>query len=447
MKNHFLSRFADLRRFKDMKASTTTPLASTAASTSAERASEDSSLIAPLQYEPLDPTKNQIRLFRFSRTSYGKVAGTLRHVDLDPDPEKCIPYRALSYTWGSSANLQKIYINEKPFLVRLNLFNCLTELQRSGFCDEIWIDQICIDQKIIKEKNHQVGMMADIYRSAVEVFVWLGVLDKLNMEIVEAIDEYEKRGTVMAKCKEKSNLQQRESLGMLITMWRNERWLRRTRISLHSKDGSFFQANEYWSRLWIVQELVLARRIVVCCGPRRIAWRTLVNLVIGDDDPDDIDIRPPQHIESLLDRGEGRYSLNFFQAITELYAQQCSEPRDKVYGLMSAARVKHFVGIDYDKPIIDVFFDAFRVLMADLESTIGAQHFSNWIDIGFRGLFKLASVMMPEKFENMPEESLEVLLESIYGGEGYPVWKENTEVNSAELIRTAEARFRDLLQA
>lgn len=27
----------------------------------------------------------------------------------------------------------------------------------------------------------------------------------------------------------------------------------------------------YWSRLWIVQELALARRVIICCGQLRVA--------------------------------------------------------------------------------------------------------------------------------------------------------------------------------
>ncbi|KAI3579715.1 heterokaryon incompatibility, partial [Fusarium oxysporum f. sp. albedinis] len=38
----------------------------------------------------------------------------------------------------------------------------------------LWIDQICINQSDIDERNHQVPIMGNIYRKAYRVFVWLG---------------------------------------------------------------------------------------------------------------------------------------------------------------------------------------------------------------------------------------------------------------------------------
>ena len=38
----------------------------------------------------------------------------------------------------------------------------------------LFIDAICVDQGSAIERNHQVSMMGDIYRSAAEVIVWLG---------------------------------------------------------------------------------------------------------------------------------------------------------------------------------------------------------------------------------------------------------------------------------
>jgi hypothetical protein len=42
----------------------------------------------------------------------------------------------------------------------------------------IWIDQVCIQQEIVEERNHQVSMMAKIYRNAEEVITWLSDKEK-----------------------------------------------------------------------------------------------------------------------------------------------------------------------------------------------------------------------------------------------------------------------------
>ena len=38
----------------------------------------------------------------------------------------------------------------------------------------VWIDQICIDQTAVLERNNQVSLMGQIYRGAYECFVYLG---------------------------------------------------------------------------------------------------------------------------------------------------------------------------------------------------------------------------------------------------------------------------------
>ncbi|KAK1757050.1 heterokaryon incompatibility protein-domain-containing protein [Echria macrotheca] len=40
----------------------------------------------------------------------------------------------------------------------------------------LWVDAICINQASLPEKGEQVAMMADIYRSAEHVAIWLGDL-------------------------------------------------------------------------------------------------------------------------------------------------------------------------------------------------------------------------------------------------------------------------------
>lgn len=57
--------------------------------------------------------------------------------------------------------------------------NCVAALKRLRNSDliygkGIWVDAICIDQASKVEKNLQVAMMAEIYRKAKDVAVWLG---------------------------------------------------------------------------------------------------------------------------------------------------------------------------------------------------------------------------------------------------------------------------------
>jgi hypothetical protein len=85
--------------------------------------------------------------------------------------------RALSYTWGTSSR-DEIVVNDKRFVVRDNLYDFLFLESLNPACagSYYWIDQLCIGQSNIDERNQQVSMMASVYSSAYSgLVIWLGV--------------------------------------------------------------------------------------------------------------------------------------------------------------------------------------------------------------------------------------------------------------------------------
>jgi len=83
-------------------------------------------------------------------------------------------YNALSYRWNRNAT-QTIIIDGRPFPVMRNLEAALRRLRLTYEKQILWVDYICINQDNTAEQNHQVGLMRDIFRTASEVFIWLGV--------------------------------------------------------------------------------------------------------------------------------------------------------------------------------------------------------------------------------------------------------------------------------
>lgn len=63
-------------------------------------------------------------------------------------------------------------------MVTENLGAALRDLRKADQPRTLWADAICINQAVdgdeSKEKNHQVGMMDEIYRSAYRTVIWLG---------------------------------------------------------------------------------------------------------------------------------------------------------------------------------------------------------------------------------------------------------------------------------
>lgn len=92
--------------------------------------------------------------------------------------QNCPPYKALSYTWGSRETaIWMPMVDGSFFPITKNLRDALRNLIHASKLNDsvwLWIDQICIDQNAIQERNHQVQIMGDIYKGAEEVIIWLG---------------------------------------------------------------------------------------------------------------------------------------------------------------------------------------------------------------------------------------------------------------------------------
>jgi hypothetical protein len=131
-------------------------------------------------------------------------------------------------------------LDSKPLIVQRNLFDGLKAVRKGvGEC-VIWIDAICIDQTNVSERNHQVSMMGQIYRNAREVYMWLGPAEHENETVFGEMGEG----------------------------WDFENETFEDQVELLCR-------RPYFSRQWIVQEVLLAKSATVFCGSQFIPWSTL----------------------------------------------------------------------------------------------------------------------------------------------------------------------------
>lgn len=145
-------------------------------------------------------------------------------------------FTAISYCWGKNIAAHGIGLNGLDFEVSDNLYRLLLVLQE-GNEDQVllWIDQICIDQSDADERNAQVGLMSFIYSSAEAVYAWLGEETHATSLGFEALQRLED-GEILTH----------DAPGLLAV--------------------SDLLTREYWTRLWIVQEVVYARKLFFLCG-------------------------------------------------------------------------------------------------------------------------------------------------------------------------------------
>ena len=117
---------------------------------------------------------NSIRMLKLRGTPFQEspLDCQLLEISLDKPPK----YEAISYSWDGQSPSCEIICNERKLLVTKN---CVAALQRFRPKSPLkhrllWIDGICINQHSTEEKNQQVRLMPDVYRSASCVLVWLG---------------------------------------------------------------------------------------------------------------------------------------------------------------------------------------------------------------------------------------------------------------------------------
>jgi hypothetical protein len=130
------------------------------------RALKDPTAQRLYQYQPLDSSKNQIRLLRVFRKR-GRRRVEIYTFDFLAAPD----YVALSYTWGDARPEYQIALRDGQYLIIRENLNRFLHTYHGD--DYLWIDQICINQLDAGERSSQVRLMADIYRQCTFVAVWL----------------------------------------------------------------------------------------------------------------------------------------------------------------------------------------------------------------------------------------------------------------------------------
>ncbi|OCK97213.1 uncharacterized protein K441DRAFT_606117, partial [Cenococcum geophilum 1.58] len=298
------------------------------------------------------------------------------------------PYHCLSYTWGDPFTSNKalvpptfgIKVDDGHVTITKNLYDALTQLFkdpdfRLNQLQAIWIDQICINQADTDEKNVQVAMMHDIFHFAASVLAWLGPTDVYARAAIEAysiLNEHEQKEPGFFKRLRDTTeaTQVEEPAGMQFDHWIG---------------CSKFFSRSYFERMWIFQEIVVAKEITAVCGAFKIPWEDLTDLAWTTNTfaasayiRSTLRIRhTPKHINAhLISAWRARYQEekteklhpNRFIALTLLHNRSglvCKDPRDRIYANRGVCETEtlsegfpegfSFPKVDYGKTTREVY--------------------------------------------------------------------------------------------
>ncbi|KAI0551817.1 heterokaryon incompatibility protein-domain-containing protein [Xylaria curta] len=254
--------------------------------------------------------------------------GCLAVQDLNGRPH----YEALSYTWidenGDTTLSERLYIGTKWDILPItrSCSHALRRLRLECAVRLIWVDSICINQLNNVEKSQQIALMRTIYERSIRCVVDLGEPgDESDIGIKYANNQDD------ASICHRSEYTKKSAVSRL---------LRR----------------QYFSRIWIIQEIVSAPLVKVSCGTQSVDLRLLVALT-----PKPTKLKWIRSFRDGVATGRPTSAYHGPEGLLELLRDtadsKCSDPRDKIFALLGLVRGLELEGImaDYDLTYVQVY--------------------------------------------------------------------------------------------
>ncbi len=311
------------------------------------------------QYTRLKKTLHEIRLVTLLPGTFSTDIRLC--LDITPLTAEHVPeFEAVSYTWGSTCDPVNIFvgnIGRKTLPVTQNLAEALQYFRYQDKPRTLWIDAICVNQQNLKERSQQVKRMADIYPKAARVVVWLGPESDDSSLAMDCFDK------IASKVKVDWPTQ------TMSAITHDVHWVDRdTQLPLETHEMlaiNHLIHRSWFERLWIWQEVILASEHTrVMCGTRTTLWNSLRATVFWLYVK-----RAPWFSEVQQFRRRVKELVNLCAAKKGLCSEGlihqsrncvCTDPRDKIYALVSLLHKSESRRIepDYNKNVYEVYQDA-----------------------------------------------------------------------------------------
>ncbi|KAI1119874.1 heterokaryon incompatibility protein-domain-containing protein [Nemania abortiva] len=308
-------------------------------------------------------------------------------------------YNCLSYVWGSENATECVRVDAEGLQITANLLICLRYLRHPQHALVLWIDAICINQKDLDEKSHQIALMKDIYSQCSMAYLWLGApLDPTSV--------------------------QHDPFKIFQHFADNKHFFELPGFSTNNSAQIRFEEDEefdalwngflavahspWWTRAWTVQEAVLPRKSVLCYGNWRLDFDTLsigrrrrndhlaskTQCCAGSQQAFPVSKGavfnpfltqvervekyrqanlPKEHPLSWKDQvrtfPDFDYSP-FYELVVTFSNRRCKEPQDKLFSLLAMAKSSKLSGLrpDYSLTITDTYTRIFQLILEETDN-------------------------------------------------------------------------------
>ena len=238
-------------------------------------------------------------------------------------PRTWLPYEALSYVWGNPQFTQAINTPEDNIAITPNLAQGLRP-HHHCLPRHVWVDAVCMNETALSERNHQVKKMGDTFAQAEGVLAWLGP------------DPDQRASTIIRSFK----------FALPYTTPKD--------IYAMKKLTDL----EWFSRLWVVQEMLRAKEALFIWGDETVDVNTLMFHL--------------KSVNAIGQKWRGQRPWLFlkdsqarlFDVLRAVRHLKCADIRDHVYGILGTDTIQdsHHIEPDYTKTVQQVFEESTKYL-------------------------------------------------------------------------------------
>ena len=338
-------------------------------------------------------------------------------VDLNTNPT----YEAISYAWASPLHQQDITINDTTVSIRENLHSFLLRFRDPVLEKVLWVDALSISQTDLDEKARQVAMIGRVFKQAARVRVWVGehadgsellFREKLESEKDAVLSRRTRYRILFRRLRNllfgtavimgmafgllaggllswKKGLGVGVPVGISIMLWYVALpvLVLMFYFPITKRELSFrtmpewraFVDRLYFRRLWIIQEIALAKSVTVHCGDHAMEWSNLIESRLGYDETvssaRDYAQVTPNHwrrstdnnvvflniLRQSVTKDAMKRPTDILDLVVEARHAECEDPRDRLYALLSMEDQKAASATD-----VEVIVPDYRINVAEL---------------------------------------------------------------------------------
>ncbi|KIW83147.1 hypothetical protein Z517_02391 [Fonsecaea pedrosoi CBS 271.37] len=283
-------------------------------------------------------------------------------------------FEALSYTWGDLTVTRAISCGGCSLAVHSNAWHALSELRQAQGVRVLWIDALCINQGDLAERNMQVQMMRETYGRATRVVVWLGRQMDNTDQVFALISKLSTMATVdnldhQTVAYTHDDLEAGDLPDASDPVWRG-------------LDQLLWSS--WFSRVWIIQEITLAREALVFSGSASCGWHQLELAARFVEDHSLtmlVDVDPSQVIRlARLKALASRAETSILEILQQSRSSKSTDPRDKIFGLLGLTPSFTLIIPDYNMATHDLH-TAFALKMMEAHQSLDILNYTEiWAD-------------------------------------------------------------------